>query len=71
MMCAVCSEPIERVAGKWRHAHGDESCGCGDGSTVLPPDHEVTVFRDVAESVHCDTPSTTITTNNHPEEGQP
>lgn len=40
-------------------------------SVGFPPDHEVTVFRDVAESVPCDTQPTTMTPNNHPEEGQP
>ena len=33
----------------------------GDGTRTV---------RDVADSVHCDTQPTTITTNNHPEEGQ-
>lgn len=28
-------------------------------------------LRDVADSVRCDTQPTTMTTNNHPEEGQP
>lgn len=42
-------------------------CGCHHVPYMIEREE----VRDVADSVHRDTPPTTMTTNNHPEEGQP
>lgn len=43
--CTVCSEAATLVVDdnqyRWSHAHGDESCGTGDGATVLPAGHRL------------------------------
>lgn len=35
--CGVCSEPLKKDGTILTHAHGDISCGTGDGATATPP----------------------------------
>ena len=53
--CTICHEPIVKIDGRWTHRHGDQYCGCGDGSVAYPPEELITetdVLDEEIEQLH-------------------